>query len=65
MAFEITTGIVVFTAIVLILALIVLGVRMILIGNGPVTVTLNERQDIEAGSGTILLDALAQVGLWW
>ena len=62
MAFEITTGIVVFTAIVLILALIVLGVRMILIGNGPVTVTLNERQDIEAGSGTILLDALAQVG---
>jgi Na+-transporting NADH:ubiquinone oxidoreductase subunit F len=60
---EIGIGVVSFTAIVLVLGLMVLLARKVLVPSGTCTITVNDRMTLKAAVGRRLLDALADAGV--
>ena len=56
---DVVLGSAVFITIVLVLSITVLIAKAILLPSGPVTVQINDRQDVSARAGQKLLDALA------
>lgn len=60
---EVVLGSVVFIVIVLALSVLVLIARTMLLPSGPVTVRINDGQDIQARAGDRLLTALADSGI--
>lgn len=60
---EVVLGSVVFVVIVLVLCSVILLARSVLLPTGPVTVRINERQDITARAGDRLLTALSDSGI--
>ncbi|MBK1648225.1 NADH:ubiquinone reductase (Na(+)-transporting) subunit F [Rhabdochromatium marinum] len=61
---DVTLGILVFTAVVLLLVAVILGARSRLVPSGSVTIDINEERAISARPGNKLLGALADVGLF-
>lgn len=61
---EITLGVVLFTAIVLLLVFFILGARSRLVAGGEVAILVNEERTIQAHPGTKLLGSLAEAGLF-
>jgi Na+-transporting NADH:ubiquinone oxidoreductase subunit F len=60
---EIVLGVALFTAIVLVLAMVVLAARAWLVVAGTVTITVNDKRTLEAPSGITLLEALPGEGI--
>ncbi len=61
--FEIGLGVALFTALVLVLVLAILGARSRLVAKGIVEITVNETRSVTAPVGGKLLDALAEAGI--
>lgn len=61
---EITLGVVLFTAIVLLLVFFILGARSRLVAGGEVAILVNEERTIQAKPGSKLLGSLAEAGLF-
>ena len=59
-----TFGILIFTGVVLMLVLVILGARNLLVPSGAVTININDERDIGCGAGGKLLYALADAGLF-
>lgn len=57
-------GILIFTAVVLMLVTVILGARNLLVPSGDVHIDINGERDIASGAGQKLLGALAQAGLF-
>jgi len=61
---EILLGVVLFTAIVLVLVFVILGAKSRLVATGNVTVTVNDEKEIKTPVGSKLLGALANAQLF-
>ncbi len=61
---QIGVGVVVFTAIILILAFVILGARSQLVAGGAITVSINDERDLEVPTGGKLMNALAEAGIF-
>ena len=61
---QVGLGVIVFTAIILILSFVILAARSKLVAGGSVTITINDERDIEVPTGGKLMNALAEAGIF-
>ena len=61
---QVGLGVVVFTAIILILAFVILAARSKLVAGGSVTININDERDIVVPTGGKLMNALSDVGIF-
>ncbi len=61
---QILLGVGVFTAIVLLLVIVILFARSHLVASGKVTLVINDEHEIETSAGDKLMSALADAGLF-
>ena len=61
---QVGLGVVVFTAIILILSFVILAARSKLVAGGAVTININEERNIEVPTGGKLMNALADAGIF-
>ncbi len=64
MVFDIALGVLVFTAIVILLVLVIIRARSFLVGNAVVTIHVNDERTIAARLGDKLLEALSRANLF-
>lgn len=64
MVFDIALGVLVFTAIVILLVLVIIRARSFLVGNAVVTIHVNDERTIAARLGDKLLEALSRASLF-
>ena len=64
MFIEIALGVLIFTAVVLLLVLVIVHARSILVGNDVVAIVINDRQTVNASLGDRLHQALARANLF-
>ncbi len=64
MVFDIALGVLVFTAVVIILVLVIIRARSFLVGDAVITIHVNDEQTIDARFGDKLLEALSKASLF-
>lgn len=64
MATELGLGVLIFTSVVLLLVMVIIGARSYLVGSAEVTIDVNDERTVSANLGDKLLEGLARAGLF-